>query len=168
MNEQKYLRQKATGTIFVYTERLAMRDDMVECSVEYVRTRHAAMEKKLKEAKEELANAQPVSAEIAGLSKELAEMETEYSDIQEQIRIKKHEPELPMEEKEPETDEEAKQVEIDKDPEIVKIKSMDDIVAIALYIEAEYGEKTDLEENPDLEELRTRAIDLRTARIMEA
>jgi len=137
---------------------------MVECTVDYVKTRRDAMSEKLKQAKKELESTVPVSAELTNVSKELAEIEKEYADVQEQIRIKSSSGDAPTE-----PEEKAQQVEIDTDPEIMRVKEMKNAQEIALYITSEFGEAIVLgKKGPSIEELRAKAIKLRTERIMES
>jgi len=134
---------------------------MVECTMDYVKTRRDAMSKKLAQARVELESTVPVSTELTSVSRELAEIEKEYADVQEQIRIKASTGEAPTEPKE-----EEQQAEIDKDPEIIPVKEMTKTQDIALYITSEFGEVVG--KKVDIEELRARAIKLRTERIMES
>ena len=170
---ERYLRQKVTGDIFVWTEILAIREDMIECDTDVVKNRVAGMKQKVLEAKKELENAKPISVELAADSRMLADLELEHAEIQEKIREKRQPEDTDPEPKTAEEAEEAlNQAEIDEDPEIIKIMGMDNPKEIALYITSEYGEKIDVSKKKDIESLniealRVRAIQLRSKRIME-
>ncbi len=170
---ERYLRQKVTGDIFVWTEILSIREDMIECDTDVVKTRVAGMKQKVLEAKKELENAKPISVELAADSRMLADLELEHAEIQEKIREKRQPEDTDPEPKTAEEAEEAlNQAEIDEDPEIIKIMGMDNPKEIALYITSEYGEKIDVSKKKDIESLniealRVRAIQLRSKRIME-
>lgn len=168
-DNQKYLRQKVTGDIFVWTEILAIRDDMIECNVSVVKNRLVAMKEKLEAARIELENAKPITVELEADSKLLAQLELEYAETQEKIREKRRSPEEV--EQAPESVEEAEaalnRAELEGDPEMIKIRDMKERKEIELYITAEYGEKIGPKKYPEIEDLRDRAFELRTARIQE-
>ena len=162
----RMLRQLGTGNLFIYTDILAKRKDMVEeADPAIIKVRLEASEKRLAELKTK-PTAPVVTEEAIKDSVRLAEVEKEISDIEnkriaETKGLKLEEPAKSSEEKEAA----RKQEIVDNDPEIVKIKAMTEKDDIETYVKIEYGEEIDKRQK--LEALKDRAIALRTERLFE-
>jgi len=162
----KLLRQLITGRIYAWTKILAARKDMTEYDPDIAKKRLEAAKKRLEEL-EDAPVIPSVDKKALDESAELAEVENKIKETETKQAAKSAGAKEKEKPKTPEQIEaERRQEIIDKDPDIIKIKAMVDKKDVEDYVLQEFGE--DIDRRHDLDDLKDRAIHLRTERLFEA
>ncbi len=172
--QQQYLRQLGTGHIFIRTEALAKRKDMVPYDPEVAKIRITQIKEALaaSQKEENLEEMKKAAEEISSTAKELTELEKKAEEA-----IKEEEAKIASEsgqeiqpgariETDEETPEQAAKRKIDEDPQIMKIRGMTRKAQVEEYMLMEFG--TPIDTSKTLAELKQFAEQARIQRMAEA
>ena len=175
--QPRLLRQLKSGHIYIWTETLAARPDMVPYDSETAKRRIATLKQikedalKRKEDPEEQARLALEMKEASQVAKELTELENQVDGLGEASSIEDKNIEAA---KNPEPDKRKTDAEIEaarrseiieKDPHIQRIMSMRKKADVETYILTEYGEE--VEPDAKLATMQNKAVQLRTERLFE-
>ena len=169
----RMLRQKGTGALYIWTETLALRDDMVEEDENTVATRKKQMQAKLDELQAIRTSGVPsVSKQFIDDAKELADLEAQIKAIEDAARAVTADDTSKLSELDADQKlaQEQRQKRIDEDAEVKKIGEIKKKKEVLEYALLEYG--VDLSgdqsiEDLRLDELKEQAKELRVKRIFE-
>lgn len=175
--QPRFLRQLKSGHIYIWTEVLARRRDMVPYDAESAKRRIATL-KQIKESMKSRHEDPEVQARIKLEMKEATELAKELTDLENQvdglaeasaaedktIRSAKT-PEPAPRRTEAEIEAARRSDIIENDPHIKKIMGMKKKTEVETYLLTEYGEEVSPDET--LVSMKNAAINLRTERLFE-
>lgn len=168
--EQKYLRKLGTSRVFIFSDRLAKRKDMVLHDPELTKQQIEAKKTRLAEIKalQENPEALKIAPTVLSDAEELNRLDSEIA--KEEAKLEEMTTGIPTQEpdkakSEADLEAERRQEIIEKDPDISKIEAMKEKKDVDDYVKEEFGESLDLRKG--LKELKKIAIQKRIDRLFE-